>query len=92
MSAKKFVIVGAALSANKGAAAMAESVVEHLHEYVGPAQFTILTTYPKDDAEKTLHMRQSVVLGLEPLRLTSSNNVRCSSSLFRRVAPFATIY
>ena len=69
MSAKKFVIVGAALSANKGAAAMAESVVEHLHEYVGSAQFTILTTYPKDDAMKTLHMRQSVVLGLEPLRL-----------------------
>jgi colanic acid/amylovoran biosynthesis protein len=69
MSAKKFVIVGAALSANKGAAAMAESVVEHLHEYVGSAQFTILTTYPKDDVEKTLHMRQSVVLGLEPLRL-----------------------
>ena len=69
MSAKKFVIVGAALSANKGAAAMAESVVEHLHEHVGSAQFTILTTYPKDDAMKTLHMRQSVVLGLEPLRL-----------------------
>ena len=69
MSAKKFVIVGAALSANKGAAAMAESVVEHLHEFVGSAQFTILTTYPKDDVEKTLQMRQSVVLGLEPLRL-----------------------
>lgn len=69
MSAKKFVIVGAALSANKGAAAMAESVVEHLHEYVGPAEFTLLTTYPKDDATKTRDMRGVEVLGLEPLRL-----------------------
>lgn len=69
MSAKKFVIVGAALSANKGAAAMAESVVEHLHEYVGLAEFTLLTTYPKDDATKTRDMRGVEVLGLEPLRL-----------------------
>jgi len=69
MSAKKFVIVGAALSANKGAAAMAESVVEHLHEYVGPAQFTLLTTYPKDDVSKTRDMQDVNVLGLEPLRL-----------------------
>jgi polysaccharide pyruvyl transferase WcaK-like protein len=69
MPAKKFVIVGAALSANKGAAAMAESVVEHLHEYVGPAEFTLLTTYPKDDATKTRDMRAVEVLGLEPLRL-----------------------
>ena len=69
MSAKKFVIVGAALSANKGAAAMAESVVEHLHEYVGPTQFTLLTTYPKDDAAKTRDMRDVKVVGLEPFRL-----------------------
>ena len=69
MPAKKFVIVGAALSANKGAAAMAESVVEHLHEYVGPAEFTLLTTYPKDDATKTRDLRGVEVLGLEPLRL-----------------------
>lgn len=69
MSAKKFVIVGAALSANKGAAAMAESVVEHLHEYVEPAQFTLLTTYPKDDVTKTRDMPDVNVLGLEPLRL-----------------------
>ena len=69
MSAKKIVIVGAALSANKGAAAMAESVVEHLHEYVGPAQFTLLTTYPKDDVTKTRDMQDVNVLGLEPLRL-----------------------
>jgi polysaccharide pyruvyl transferase WcaK-like protein len=69
MSAKKFVIVGAALSANKGAAAMAESVVEHLHEYVGPSQFTLLTTYPKEDATKTRDMPDVHVVGLEPLRL-----------------------
>jgi polysaccharide pyruvyl transferase WcaK-like protein len=48
---------------------MAESVVEHLHEYVGPAEFTLLTTYPKDDATKTRDMRAVEVLGLEPLRL-----------------------
>ena len=69
MSAKKCVIVGAALSANKGAAAMAESVVEHLHEYVGPTQFTLLSTYPKDDVGKTRDMRDVEVVGLEPLRL-----------------------
>jgi polysaccharide pyruvyl transferase WcaK-like protein len=69
MSAKKFVIIGAALSANKGAAAMAESVVEHLHEYVGPTQFTLLTTYPKDDLKKTRDMHDVQVVGLEPVRL-----------------------
>jgi polysaccharide pyruvyl transferase WcaK-like protein len=69
MSLKKFVIVGAALSANKGAAAMAESVVEHLHEYVGPSHFTLLTTYPKDDVGKTRDMQDVEVVGLEPLRL-----------------------
>jgi polysaccharide pyruvyl transferase WcaK-like protein len=69
MPAKKFIIVGAALSANKGAAAMAESVVEHLHEYVGPTHFTLLTTYPKDDAGKTRDLHDVEVVGLEPLRL-----------------------
>src|SRR5690606_34893316 len=42
-------IVGAALSANKGAAAMAESVIAGLPAHVGPCRFDLLTTYPAQD-------------------------------------------
>ena len=43
-------IVGAALSANKGAAAMLETVIARQPEVSGPCTFDILTTYPDADA------------------------------------------
>ena len=65
----KVALVGAALSANKGAAAMVETVVARLPESVGPCRFSLLTTYPGADAE---HIRPDMpveAVGLEPLRL-----------------------
>lgn len=62
-------IIGAALSANKGAAAMVETVVTRLPEYVGPVQFALLTTYPKDDKDRLPADAEIKVVGLEPLRL-----------------------
>ena len=69
MSFRQVSIVGAALSANKGAAAMVETVVARLPEYVGPVQFVLLTTYPSDDRDRLPANAEIRVVGLEPLRL-----------------------
>ncbi|CAB4667935.1 unannotated protein [freshwater metagenome] len=71
MSARRVSIVGAALSANKGAAAMVETVVARLPEYVGPVQFNLLTTYPSADRERLPPHADVRVVGLEPIRLAS---------------------
>lgn len=68
MTSRRVCIIGAALSANKGAAAMVETVVTRLPEYIGESHFTLLSTYPTDDATKNIHGNVSVV-GLEPVRL-----------------------
>lgn len=62
-------IIGAALSANKGAAAMVEAVMARLPDEVGQCHFDILTTYPKSDAQRIPVGTDARVLGLEPLRL-----------------------
>lgn len=41
--------IGAAFSANKGAASMAQAVVDRVPEVVGPCQIDVLTTYPTED-------------------------------------------
>jgi colanic acid/amylovoran biosynthesis protein len=41
--------IGAALSANKGAAAMLRTVLEVLPDHLGPCRFAVLTTYPDAD-------------------------------------------
>ena len=69
MSLRQVSIVGAALSANKGAAAMVETVVARLPEYVGPVRFSLLTTYPADDQDRLPADAEMIVVGLEPLRL-----------------------
>jgi polysaccharide pyruvyl transferase WcaK-like protein len=69
MSFRQVSIVGAALSANKGAAAMVETVVARLPEYVGPVQFSLLTTYPSQDRDRLPADAEIRVVGLEPLRL-----------------------
>lgn len=61
-------IVGAALSANKGAAAMVESVMADLPNHIGPCEFDLLTTYPAQD--RALVQEANVrVVPLQPLQL-----------------------
>lgn len=67
-AATRVVIVGAALSANKGAAAMAESVIGQLPNHVGPCAFHLLTTYPAQDRALVDESEVDVV-GLEPVPL-----------------------
>lgn len=63
-------MLGAALSANKGAAAMVESVVARAPEAVGSCEFSLLTTYPEADAPRVPSGGTPVaVIGLEPWRL-----------------------
>jgi colanic acid/amylovoran biosynthesis protein len=61
--------VGAALSANKGAAAMLETVIAKLPSTMGECSFDILTTYPDADAPKVPVGHHARVVGLQPLRL-----------------------
>lgn len=69
MSFRQVSIVGAALSANKGAAAMVETIVARLPEYVADVRFALLTTYPADDQNRLPTNAEIEVVGLEPLRL-----------------------
>lgn len=62
-------IVGAALSANKGAAAMLETVIARQPLVSGPCTFDILTTYPEQDEPLVPPGAPARVVGLEPLRL-----------------------
>jgi polysaccharide pyruvyl transferase WcaK-like protein len=66
---RKVSIVGAALSANKGAAAMLETVIATLPSTMGACSFDILTTYPEADAPKIPVGAPARVVGLQPLRL-----------------------
>ena len=69
MTVRKVSIVGAALSANKGAAAMLETVIARLPSTMGPCTFDVLTTYPEDDAPRLPSVADARVVGLQPLRL-----------------------
>jgi colanic acid/amylovoran biosynthesis protein len=66
---RKVSIVGAALSANKGAAAMLETVIATLPSTMGDCSFDILTTYPEADSPKIPAGASARVVGLQPLRL-----------------------
>jgi polysaccharide pyruvyl transferase WcaK-like protein len=65
----RIAIIGAALSANKGAAAMVESVMARLPNEMGDCHFDILTTYPDADASRVPVGVDAAVVGLQPLRL-----------------------
>ena len=65
----RIAIIGAALSANKGAAAMVESVMARLPNEMGDCHFDILTTYPDADASRIPAGADATVVGLQPLRL-----------------------
>lgn len=66
---RKVSIVGAALSANKGAAAMLETVIAKLPSTMGDCSFDILTTYPEADGLKIPSGSHARVVGLQPFRL-----------------------
>jgi colanic acid/amylovoran biosynthesis protein len=65
----RIAIIGAALSANKGAAAMVESVMARLPSEMGECHFDVLTTYPEADESRVPEGVDAAVVGLEPLRL-----------------------
>ncbi|MEI8398447.1 MAG: polysaccharide pyruvyl transferase family protein [Actinomycetes bacterium] len=65
----RIAIIGAALSANKGAAAMVESVMARLPNELGECHFDILTTYPEADSSRVPAGADASVVGLQPLRL-----------------------
>jgi colanic acid/amylovoran biosynthesis protein len=60
--------IGAALSANKGAAAMLRTVLEVLPDRLGACRFAVLTTYPEADRPRADEAGVRVV-SLRPLEL-----------------------
>ena len=65
----RIAIIGAALSANKGAAAMVESVMARLPSEMGVCHFDVLTTYPEADESRVPEGVDAAVVGLQPVRL-----------------------
>lgn len=65
----RIAIIGAALSANKGAAAMAETVIQRMPDHVGPCEFVLLTTYPTADEGRLPVSSNTRIVGLQPMRL-----------------------
>ncbi len=55
-------MVGAAFSANKGAASMAQALVDRLPEVIGVCRIEILTTYPREDLHEVPQAVQIVSL------------------------------
>ena len=49
MPPRRIATLGAALSANRGAASMLQAVFDNLPDHVGRCRFSLLTTYPADD-------------------------------------------
>ena len=68
-SGHRVAIVGGALSANKGAAAMVETVIARMTDKWSDCRFSLLTTYPEADSPKVPHGAPVDVVGLQPLRL-----------------------
>jgi polysaccharide pyruvyl transferase WcaK-like protein len=81
-------IIGAALSANKGAAAMLETVIARQPGVSGPCTFDILTTYPQADAPLVPAGAGARVIGLQPMRLAL---VEFPVAVLARAARFARL-
>lgn len=79
-------LIGAAVSANKGAAAMVETVLERLPERIGPTTFSLLTTYPDQDAPRLMSRPDVAVIGMQPLRLLLIEFPVACLALFSRKA------
>ena len=61
MSAYRLTIIGSALAGNKGAAAMLESALQTLGERLGEVEFTLLSMYPREDAEQNSYPNLDIV-------------------------------
>ena len=48
----RIVTLGAAFSANKGAASMLKALLDNLPKFIGECRFDVLTTYPKEDLQE----------------------------------------
>ncbi len=81
----KAVIIGSALSGNKGAAAMLESSVQGLSERHPGTRFVLLSMYPRSDAQQNAYPTMKV-LDASPLRLGVLING--SALLYRLLPPF----
>jgi len=76
-------IIGSALAGNKGAAAMLESAVTHVTARHPDAEITLLSMYPRSDAERNTHANVRV-LNASPLRLGIAIN---GAALLWRILP-----
>ncbi len=81
----QIVIIGSALSGNKGAAAMLESAVQTLSERYADPKFTLLSMYPAEDRLQNPYKNLDIV-DASPLMLGVGIN---SWALVHRVLPFA---
>jgi colanic acid/amylovoran biosynthesis protein len=61
MSDYRLTIIGSALAGNKGAAAMLESALQTLTERLGEVDFTLLSMYPRQDAEQNTYPNLEIV-------------------------------
>ncbi len=83
-SVKNVVIIGSALSGNKGAAAMLESSIHTLSERNNNLKFTLLSMYPAEDRQQNTYKNLKII-DARPLQLGVGIN---SLALLYRVAPF----
>jgi polysaccharide pyruvyl transferase WcaK-like protein len=58
---KHVVTLGAAFSANRGAASMLQAVIDNLPDHLGPCRFSVLTTFPDDDRDEPVDERVTIV-------------------------------
>lgn len=77
------VIIGSALSGNKGASAMLESAIETLSSRLPGAKFTLLSMYPERDAALNTYPALEIVPA-DPIRLGVGIN---SLALLHRLLP-----
>ena len=61
MAGTHIATIGAAFSANRGAASMLQAVIDNLPDRVGDCRFSVLTTYPDDDRQEVRDDRVDVV-------------------------------
>jgi colanic acid/amylovoran biosynthesis protein len=81
----KVVIIGSALSGNKGAASMLEASIQLIEEKFGKSQFTLLSVYPSKDTEQNRYKNLRILNG-KPLYLALVIN---PISLLHRLIPFS---
>ncbi|HVM54064.1 MAG TPA: polysaccharide pyruvyl transferase family protein [Acidimicrobiales bacterium] len=69
MPETRVAILGAAFSANRGAASMLQAVIDNLPDRLGPCRFSVLTTYPADDRVEAGEVPSVTVVSARPVEL-----------------------